>query len=71
MNNAKWTWFAIGYQCVFAYIVSFVIYQIGSFFTGSGNLLGGVIALLLTALIVFLLVRPAKRQDRLTVKVRT
>ncbi len=70
MNNAKWTWFAIGYQCVFAYVVSFIIYQVGSFFTGNGNLIGGLVALVLIALIVYMLVRPAKQDNKMTVKVR-
>ena len=70
MNNAKWTWFAIGYQCVFAYVVSFIIYQVGSFFIGNGNLVGGLIALILIAFIVYMLVRPAKQDDKMTVKVR-
>lgn len=58
MNNAKWTWFAIGYQCVLAYAVAFVIYQIGSLFTGSGNIIGAVCAFAVVALVVWLLVRP-------------
>ena len=40
MNNAKWTWFAIGYQCVFAYAIALVVYQLGMLFTGQGNIIG-------------------------------
>ena len=58
MNSARWTWFAIGYQCVFAYIVSLVFYQLGMLFTGAGSVPGAVAAFLLTAGIVYLLVRP-------------
>jgi ferrous iron transport protein B len=58
MNNAKWTWFAIGWQCLLAYVTAFIIYQLGGLFSGSGNILGGILAIALCALIVWLLVRP-------------
>jgi ferrous iron transport protein B len=58
MNSAKWTWFAIGYQCVFAYIVSLCIYQFGMLFTGGGFTLWTVVALLLTAGMLYLLFCP-------------
>lgn len=62
MNNGKWTVFAIGYQCLFAYLVSFVIYQLGSFFTVGGNVIGAVLAVLVIAFGVYMLVRkPSKR----------
>jgi ferrous iron transport protein B len=61
MNSPKWTWFAIGYQCGFAYIVSLIIYQLGSLFAGSGNPVGVVVAVILVALIIFQLVRPEKK----------
>lgn len=70
MNSAKWTWFAIGYQCVFAYAVSLIVYQIGSVFTGSMNVLGFCAAIVVLAVIVYLLVRPYKESTRLDVKVR-
>ena len=57
MNNAKWTWFAIGYQCVFAYIVALIIYQLGLLFTGAGFSLATVAALALLAAMIYLLVR--------------
>lgn len=60
MNNAKWTWFAIGYQCVFAYIIAFIVYQVGSLFVGGGSILGAVIAFALVAGMIYMLVRPAK-----------
>ena len=60
MNNAKWTWFAIGYQCLFAYVVSLIIYQIGLIFTGGIQIVGLIAALVLTALILYLLFRPQK-----------
>ena len=58
MNNAKWTWFAIGYQTVFAYVVSLCIYQIGNLLSGGGFSLWFIAALILVALIIYLLVRP-------------
>ena len=66
MNNAKWTWFAIGYQCLFAYAVSFTIYQLGMLFTGQGNVLGSVIAAAIVACIVWMLARPYRESGRLT-----
>ncbi|MBQ8372263.1 MAG: ferrous iron transporter B [Clostridia bacterium] len=63
MNNAKWTWFAIGYQCGFAYAVSFCIYQIGVLFTPERtgwNIFGAVIAAAIIAFAVYMMVRPAK-----------
>ena len=70
MNSGKWTWFAIGYQCVFAYAVSLVIYQLGLLFTGSGNVIGSIAAFLLVALFVYLLVRPYKEKSKPDVKVK-
>ena len=60
MNSAKWTWFAIGYQCLFAYVVSLIIYQIGLIFTGGVQVVGLIAALILTGLILYLLFRPQK-----------
>ncbi len=70
MNSAKWTAFAIGYQCVFAYVVSLIVYQLGMLFTGQGNIIGSIVAALLLALIIFLLVRPYKESNTLKMKVR-
>ena len=72
MNSARWTWFAIGYQCGFAYAVSLMIFQIGSLFTGSVNAVGLIIALLLLAGMLYMLFKPYKEATRLirTVKVK-
>ena len=55
MNSPKWTWFAIGYQCLFAYAVSLMIYQFGSIFTGSINVIGLIAAVLVLEFIVYML----------------
>ena len=68
MNNAKWTWFAIGYQCVFAYVIALIVYQLGMLFGGSGNVLGVIFALVFIAAIVYMLVKPYKEADKLTAK---
>lgn len=68
MNSAKWTWFAIGYQCGFAYAVSLVVYQLGMLFTGSGNIIGSIAAFALVALFLFLLLRPYKESNILKAK---
>ncbi len=60
MNSAKWTFFAIGYQCVFAYAAALVIYQLGSLFTGTGSVIGSIAAFLIVAFILFMLFRPYK-----------
>ena len=65
MNSAKWTWFAIGYQCLLAYVVAFIIFQLGSLFTGAGNIFGGILAIALVAGIIWLLVRPYKEATTL------
>ncbi len=70
MNSAKWTLFAIGYQCVFAYAVSLVVFQLGSIFTGNFNVIGIIVALAIVAFILYMLFRPYKESDRLTTKVR-
>ena len=55
MNNTKWTLFAVGYQCGFAYLIALMIYQFGSFFTGSGSILGLIAALAALAAILYML----------------
>ena len=70
MNNAKWTWFAVGYQCVFAYAVSLIIYQIGGLFTGNVNVLGLIVAIALIAFMIYMLVRPYKEATKLTKTVK-
>ena len=57
MNNAKWTAFAVSYQCVFAYAVALAVYQIGSLFMGNANVVGLIFALAIVAFIVYMLVR--------------
>ena len=69
MNNAKWTWFAIGYQCGFAYCISLMINQFGGLFTGNVNVIGLIAALAVLAFMVYMLVRPYKEADKLTAKV--
>ena len=64
MNSPKWTWFAIGYQCGFAYAVSLIIYQLGCLFTGNVHIIGLIFALALIALFIYLLVRPYKEATR-------
>ncbi len=63
MNSAKWFWFAVGYQCGFAYIVSLIIYQLGLLFSGSVNVIGLIFAVLFIVLIVMQLVRPYKEAN--------
>ena len=70
MNSAKWTWFAIGYQCLFAYAVSLMIYQIGSVFTGSINVIGLIAALAVAAGIICMLFKPYKESTKLTTAVK-
>lgn len=70
MNSAKWTWFAIGYQCGFAYAVSLVIYQIGGLFTGSLNIIGFIVAVALLVGMIYMLFKPYKESDKLTKKVK-
>ena len=60
MNNRKWTWFAIGYECGFAYLVSFVVYQIGSMFAGYGNVVGFILGLAALGFGIYMLVRKQK-----------
>ena len=69
MNNAKWTWFAIAYQCGFAYAVSLMIYQIGGLFTGSVNIIGLITALAVLGFMIYMLFRPYKEATKLTTRV--
>ena len=76
MNNAKWTWFAIGYQCGFAYVISLMINSFGNLFAGSlmsGNAVLNIISLVvsvaLLAGMIYMLVRPYKESTKLTAKV--
>ena len=69
MNNAKWFWFAIGYQCGLAYVVALCIYQIGTLFTTGTFGIGTLVAFVCIAGILYLLFRPYKESDTLNVKV--
>ncbi len=69
MNNAKWTWFAIGYQCGFAYVVALMINQFGGLFTGSVNVLGLLVAVAFLAGIVYMLFKPYKEATKLNAKI--
>ena len=70
MNSAKWTAFAILYQCGFAYAVALCINQIGGAFTGSLNIIGLIISILLIAGMLFMLFKPYKEANKLTKKVK-
>ena len=70
MNNGKWTLFAIGYQCVFAYAVSLIVYQIGSIFTGNVSVIGLIAALIVLGFILYMLFRPYRESTTLKTKVK-
>ena len=74
MNNAKWFWFAIGYECGFAYVIALMINYFGKLFTGAlagaGDIIGLIVAFLLLAALIYLLVRPYKESKKLGVKVK-
>ena len=69
MNNAKWTWFAIGYQCCFAYAIALMINQFGSALTGNLNLIGLIFALAVLVLMLYMLFKPYKEATKLASKV--
>ncbi len=71
MNNAKWTWFAIGYQCGLAYVVALCIYQLWTAFTGGGFGVRTIVAILLIIGFVYLLFRPYKESKTLRVNTKT
>ena len=66
MNSPKWTAFAIGYQCAFAYAVSLIIYQFGLLFSGAVNIPGFVFAAVVLAFLIYMFVRPNKESSKLT-----
>ena len=70
MNNKKWFWFAIGYQCGLAYVVSLCIYQIGTLITTGTFGIGTVVAFILVACFIYLLFRPYKESNTLKVSVK-
>ena len=68
MNNRKWTWFAIGYQCGFAYLIALMINQFGGWFIGAGNIIGTIVAVIVLAGLLYMLFRPYKDATKLSVK---
>ena len=68
MNNIKWFWFAVGYQCVFAYVIAFMVFQFGSIFAGGLNVIGLIFAVAVLAFMIYMLVRPYKEATTLKVK---
>ena len=64
MNDWKWTAFALGYMCVFAYAVSLVVYQLGMAFSGNANIPGVIAAVAVLAVMIFMLVRPVKQKTK-------
>lgn len=70
MNNPKWTWFAIAYQCGFAYAISLMINQFGNLFTGNANIVGLIAAVVVLVFMLYMLVRPYKEATKLTADVK-
>lgn len=68
MNNTKWFWFAIGYQCLLAYLVSLCIFQFGTLFTGGGFGIGTVAAIVILIGFLYMLFRPYKESTSLNTK---
>lgn len=69
MNNAKWTIFAVSYQCIYAYAVALIIYQFGNAFTHNINIVGLIAAVLVLCFILYMLFRPYKESKKLEIKV--
>ncbi|MCH5191081.1 MAG: ferrous iron transporter B [Oscillospiraceae bacterium] len=70
MNSAKWTAFALGYQCIFAYAISLMVYQFGMMFQGSASLAGIISAITVMMIILYMLFRPYKDPNKLTHKAK-
>ena len=68
MNNRKWTWFAIGYQCGFAYLIALMINQFGGWFIGTGRIIGTIVAVIVLAGLLYMLFRPYTDATKLSVK---
>lgn len=68
MNNIKWFWFAVGYQCLFAYVIAFMVFQFGSIFAGGLNVIGLIFAVAVFTFMIYMLVRPYKEATTLKVK---
>ena len=70
MNNIKWFWFAIGYQCGFAYVIALIVNQLGNLFNGHANIIGVIVSAALICAMIYMLVRPYKEATTLTKKVK-
>ena len=70
MQSRKWFWFAIGYECGFAYVIALIVNQLGGLFTGKVNVIGLIFAIALIALIIYMLVRPYKESTKLEKEVK-
>ncbi len=70
MNSPKWTWFAIGYQCLFAYAIAMMVYQFGSVFTGNMNIVGLIFAIAILIFMIYMIFRPYKEAAKLTKTVK-
>ena len=68
MKSAKWTWFAIGYQCGFGYVIALIINQLGNLFNGNANILGVIVALAFVVFMLYMLVKPYKESTELKTK---
>lgn len=68
MNNPRWTWFAVAYQCGFAYAIALMVNQFGNAFTGNANLLGLIFAIIVLGGLLYLLFRPYKESQKLSSK---
>ena len=70
MNNSKWTWFAIGYQCGFAYAIALMINQFGNLFTGHVNVIGLIFAIAVLVFMLYMLFKPYKEATKLKTAVK-
>ena len=70
MNSARWTWFAVGYQCGFAYAIALMVNQFGMFFAGNGNVIGVIVALAALVGMLYMIFKPYKEADKLTKSVK-
>ena len=70
MNGAKWTWFAVGYQCLFAYVIALMVNQFGLLFTGNAQIIGLIFATVILAGMLYMLFRPYKESTKLTKNVK-
>ncbi|MBR4548943.1 MAG: ferrous iron transporter B, partial [Oscillospiraceae bacterium] len=68
MNSRKWTWFAIAYQCCFAWVIAFIVWQLGRVFAGGMNPVGLILALVMLALLLWQLFKPYKEAQKLNAK---